>query len=202
MGIDVGVRGPGRPRSVEADQAILGAAVELLLERGVGQVSVEQVARRAGVTRATVYRRFSDLTALLVAAVEWEYRVADAEAGEWPDVEAMVASWAAQLATARDRKLMRRLYASVDDYPELLQAYAQVRGRQGVDAVRATFERAQQAGELPAHVDPVVLQQMLGGAALLYVSVFPDDSGEDAIKAYFTAALNQVGYQKGAHDND
>ncbi|CAM03738.1 TetR family transcriptional regulator [Saccharopolyspora erythraea NRRL 2338] len=200
-------RPPGRPRSAEADEAILAAATELLIERGVGQVSVEQVARRAGVTRATVYRRFPNLTALLVGAVEWEYRDADTGGLEWPDVDAMVAHWAALLAHPRDRKLMRRLYAAADDYPELLRAYADAHGRRGVEAVRATLDRAREAGELPPHVDSAVLQQMFAGAALLYVSVHPDDSGEDAIKGHFTDILRQVGYRpaasrEGAHDDE
>ena len=119
----------------------------------------------------------------------------------------MVASWAVQLSRPRDRKLMRRLYATVDDYPELLQAYADAHGRHGVESVRATLDRARHAGQLPPHVDSVVLQQMLSGAALLYVSVNPDSSGEDAIRAFFTEILRQVGYRpatshEGAHDDD
>ncbi|GAA1972170.1 TetR/AcrR family transcriptional regulator [Amycolatopsis minnesotensis] len=210
MGLDDDTRAarpPGRPRNARADEAILTAAIDLLLERGVSQVSVEQVARLAGVTRATVYRRFPNLTALLVGAIEWEYRDADDAAPDWPDVEAMVASWAAQLGSPRDRKLMRRLYATVDDYPELLQAYADARGHRGAESVRATLDRARRDGRLPSHVDPVVLQQILGGAALLYVSVHPDTSGEDAIEAYFTDVLRQAGYRpaaahEGVQDDD
>ena len=189
------MRSPGRPRSAEADEAILAAAITLLIERGVGQVSVEQVARQAGVTRATVYRRFPNLTELLVAAVEWEYRDADPGPAEWPSINAMVNHWAELLAEPRDRKLMRRLYAAVDDHPELLRAYASAHGMRGVEAVRAMLDRAKAAGQLPAHVDSVVLQQILSGAALLYVSVRPDDSGFDAIRDYFFEVLRQVGYQ-------
>lgn len=197
-------RPPGRPRSTAADEAILAAAIDLLIERGVGQVSVEQVARRAGVTRATVYRRFPNLTALLVRAVEWEYHGADLDTPDGQDVDGMVASWAAQLARPRDRKLMRRLYAAVDDFPELLRAYADVHGRRGVEAVRATLDRARRAGELPSHVDSVVLQRMLSGAALLYVSIHPDTTGQDAIETCFVEVLRQVGYspaaaREGAH---
>jgi AcrR family transcriptional regulator len=189
------VRSPGRPRSAEADEAILAAAITLLIERGVGQVSVEQVARQAGVTRATVYRRFPNLTELLVAAVEWEYRDTDPGPAEWSSVDAMVNHWAELLAEPRDRKLMRRLYAAMDDHPELLRAYASAHGMRGVEAVRAMLDRAKAAGQLPAHVDSAVLQQVLSGAALLYVSVRPDDSGFDAIRDYFFEVLRQAGYQ-------
>src|ERR1700736_6291349 len=49
----------GRPRSQEADRAILTAAVELLAERGLAAMSIEEVAARAGVGKATIYRRWS-----------------------------------------------------------------------------------------------------------------------------------------------
>ena len=48
----------GRPRSQEADRAILAAAVELLAERGLAAMSIEEVAARAGVGKTTIYRRW------------------------------------------------------------------------------------------------------------------------------------------------
>src|SRR5581483_5570135 len=42
----------GRPRSEEADRAILAAATELLTEHGLAGMSIEEVAARAGVARA------------------------------------------------------------------------------------------------------------------------------------------------------
>ncbi|MER7077710.1 TetR/AcrR family transcriptional regulator [Saccharopolyspora kobensis] len=196
-------RSPGRPRSAEVDEAILDAAIDLLVEQGVGQVSIKQVAQRAGVTRDAVYRRFPDLTALLVRAVEWEYR--DAEPVEWPDLDSMIAGLAGQLSRPRDRKLFRRLYAAVDDFPALLHAYAEAHGRRRVEAALAALARAQRLGQLPPHADPVVLQQVLAGAAVHYVSVTPDDSGEEAIRAYFAEVLQQVGYRpasEGEHGDE
>jgi AcrR family transcriptional regulator len=46
----------GRPRSEKAHQAILDAAAELLLARGLSAVSMEAVAGRARVSKATIYR--------------------------------------------------------------------------------------------------------------------------------------------------
>ena len=58
----------GRPRSATADQAIRDAAVELFAERGFEGVSVEDVAERAGVSRATIYRRYPSKVDLIVEA--------------------------------------------------------------------------------------------------------------------------------------
>ncbi|MFH8411389.1 TetR/AcrR family transcriptional regulator [Streptomyces sp. NPDC018019] len=184
---------PGRPRSREADEAILAAALDLLIERGIGWTSIEQVARRAGVTRATVYRRFPALTDLLVRAVEWEYRDVDPRSMEWPDIDSMLTAWADHLGKPRARKLIRRLYATVDDLPELLRAYHKAHGSHRSRAVRATLERARAAGQLPADSDPEILQQMLSGAALQHLAAHPDTTGAKEVKTYFLAVLGQVG---------
>jgi AcrR family transcriptional regulator len=49
----------GRPRSERAHQAILTAARELLIEQGFASLRLEHVAARAGVGKATIYRRWS-----------------------------------------------------------------------------------------------------------------------------------------------
>ncbi|GAA4228221.1 AcrR family transcriptional regulator [Streptosporangium album] len=114
-------RRPGRPRSREADTAILGAALDLLLERGAAQTSIEQVAQRAGVTRATVYRRFADKTALLVQAIESSHTDHEPSALDWPDVERMLTDWTGYLSRPRNRRMLRRLHGAADDYPELIR---------------------------------------------------------------------------------
>jgi AcrR family transcriptional regulator len=54
----------GRPRSSEADRAIVDAFRELLSERGFADVRLEHVASRAGVGKATLYRRWPSKEAL------------------------------------------------------------------------------------------------------------------------------------------
>jgi AcrR family transcriptional regulator len=49
-------RGPGRPRSERARVAILAAAGELMLEGGINAASMEAIAERAGVSKATIYK--------------------------------------------------------------------------------------------------------------------------------------------------
>ena len=61
-------RRPGRPRSAEADEAILEAAVELFAEVGLESLTIEGVAARAGVGKATIYRRYPCKVDLVVAA--------------------------------------------------------------------------------------------------------------------------------------
>ncbi len=62
-------RGPGRPRDERAGRAILETALELLAEVGPTGLSVEEVAARAGVSKATIYRRFPTKDDLVVASL-------------------------------------------------------------------------------------------------------------------------------------
>ncbi|MEU6717195.1 helix-turn-helix domain-containing protein [Nonomuraea sp. NPDC046802] len=188
-------RPAGRPRSQEADAAILSAALDLLIENGAGQTSIEQVAKRAGVTRATVYRRFADKTALLVRALEWINHDHDPDFTGWRDIDHMFDDWAAHLAVTRNRRLLRRLYGSVDDYPELMKTYHEVNGGLRATVVREMLVRTREEGLLPAERDLDVVQEMLTAAVINHLGSHPDDEGAPAIKAYFLAIMRQFGYR-------
>jgi len=72
VGPDVAVqRAPGRPRSSHADAAIVDAVLGFLAEgTTVEALSMEAVAARAGVGKATIYRRFADKDEMVLAAVK------------------------------------------------------------------------------------------------------------------------------------
>src|SRR4051794_12498913 len=65
---DVEARRRGRPRSVEADDAILTAAFAVFAECGFDGMTVEGVAARAGVGKGTIYRRYPNKLDLVIAA--------------------------------------------------------------------------------------------------------------------------------------
>ena len=59
----------GRPRSEQARRAIFGAALDLVRDEGYPAVTIESVAKRAGVARTTIYRWWPSIAALLVDVV-------------------------------------------------------------------------------------------------------------------------------------
>jgi AcrR family transcriptional regulator len=63
----------GRPRSEPARRAILAAATELMLARGLGAVSMDAIAEQAGVSKATIYRWWPSKETLALEALfdEW-----------------------------------------------------------------------------------------------------------------------------------
>jgi AcrR family transcriptional regulator len=66
---EAAVRPPGRPRSAQADEAIVDAALELLVAEGFDRLSMDGVAAKAGVSKATIYRRWPSKEALVIEAV-------------------------------------------------------------------------------------------------------------------------------------
>ncbi|MCX5069835.1 TetR/AcrR family transcriptional regulator [Micromonospora lupini] len=63
-------RSPGRPRSIRADEAIIEATLDLLAEGStIEALSIEAIASRAGVGKATIYRRWAGKDALLLDAL-------------------------------------------------------------------------------------------------------------------------------------
>src|SRR5690242_19083631 len=106
-----------------ADQAILDAAYELLLAVGMRRLNMAEIARRAGVSRATLYRRWPNVQAVLGALTTREFAALTgdgfAEPGRTSRAE-LVASVAAFVAAVRDHPLLRKI---IDVDPEFLLPY-------------------------------------------------------------------------------
>jgi AcrR family transcriptional regulator len=183
------------------DAAILAAALDLLLERGVAATSIEQVARRAGVTRATVYRRFPGKTQLLIATIEAAYGDPPATP-EIRDVEHLLTGWASVLADPRQRCLLRRLYGAIDDNPELARTYRTRFGEPRDRARRRVLEQARDRGQLPPSTDPGVLLDVLTGAVWQHLASRPDTGTAAEVEQFLRAVLNHAGYRPGGGERD
>jgi AcrR family transcriptional regulator len=63
-------RGPGRPREERVTGAVLNAVVDLVVEQGMGALTMDAVAARAGVSKPAIYRRWPTKQDLIIAAAE------------------------------------------------------------------------------------------------------------------------------------
>ncbi|MFF9014706.1 TetR/AcrR family transcriptional regulator [Streptomyces sp. NPDC014870] len=146
----------GRPRSVEADTAILDATRAALVELGWSKLTMGDVASRAGVAKTTLYRRWASKNELVVDAVAVlfdELELPDLGSLK-ADIENVVLQFAALLQrpetktalmavvaeSTRDEPLRERIRTSIVDRQKRLV----LEGRQ----------RAQERGELPDDRDP------------------------------------------------
>ena len=149
-------RTPGRPRSADADRAILRAAVDLLAEEGYAGVTMEGVAARAGVGKATVYRRWPSKSALVVDAVtacrESSWQAPDTGSAR-EDLLAFVRGFRDHLRTSDAGRVLPALVAELARNPELAatfrEGFVQPRRARVLEAVRRGVER----GEVRAGVD-------------------------------------------------
>ncbi|MFI6907076.1 TetR/AcrR family transcriptional regulator [Nonomuraea sp. NPDC050394] len=192
-------RGRGRPRDPGTDTAILAAALELFVERGVEGTSMEQVAKRAGVGKLTLYRRWSSKEDLLAQAIEQWVRAevipsaADVHALRPRDIVERVLPAAAEMAAGADfRALVARIMGSAVSHPQLMAVYWEhyILPRRELAAVM--LRRAQQDGTVAADADLDVLIDMMAGAVTYRVlQPSPPDAAE--MLRYLTAIYRQAG---------
>ena len=75
-------RGRGRPRRVDADEQILDAALAMLHDGGYRALSLDEVARRAGTAKSSIYRRWPSKAALAAEIVRRETTTSETSDGE------------------------------------------------------------------------------------------------------------------------
>lgn len=157
MTLAVEVRRPGRPRSAEADASILAAAVEIFAETGLDGLTVEGVAARAGVGKATIYRRYPGKVELVVAATRHFTQVGEpapdtgSTAG---DLRVLVDGLIAMLTTSPLGRALPILVAARSRVPELEAAYAEIvadKRARIAEVIRRGIERGDLAADT---VDP------------------------------------------------
>jgi AcrR family transcriptional regulator len=154
----------GRPRSSEADQAILDATVELMAEHGYAGLTMAAVIAKSGVSSATLYRRYADKDELVMAALECMKDGAyHLDTGSLEgDIRSLL------LAVARDMhgSTGRLMVTMLGDFYMHPQFGALVRKRM-IESKRkdleAMFVRAVDRGEIAEVPDPQIASELLVG---------------------------------------
>jgi AcrR family transcriptional regulator len=150
-------KGPGRPRSERARRAILGAAADLVLGQGLDAVSMDAVAERAGVSKATIYRWWPTKETLALDALyhEWDTGAgAPADTGSLrSDLLALLRPWIRQLRTRPYGRVLAALITEARTDPEFAKEYTAHFVELRRDPARIVFRRAIDRGEIPANTD-------------------------------------------------
>jgi AcrR family transcriptional regulator len=157
----------GRPRSEKARKAVLDAAAELLLARGLSAVSMDAVAEQAGVSKATIYRWWPTKETLALDALFTDW----AAARPYPqdtgslrgDLRSLLRPWV-RLATSRPYgRVIAALLAEAQTDPVFAAEYRQRVVEPRRDQARAVFGRAIERGEIPADTKVEVALDLLYG---------------------------------------
>ena len=154
----------GRPRDARCDEAILRATLEMLGEGGAGNLSIDGVAARAGVGKATIYRRWSSKEALLLEALSTDTNaIASPDSGTLRgDLELYFDDLVERLRQNQNSDVLPHLIEAACYDAEVrnsLDEYLSSRQQ----PLRQLLQRAQERGEIAARIDLSVVVDVLVG---------------------------------------
>ena len=143
----------GRPRSEEVHKAILDATLELLIEVGFSALTVEGVATRAGVGKATIYRRWPSKLPLVIEAFSQLPQLEEVDTGNLvDDLKKMLRSYLQLFYTTPLAAVLPSLAGERARDPQLWERFDSVIRSRRQPLVRA-LERAAERGELSPDLD-------------------------------------------------
>jgi AcrR family transcriptional regulator len=187
-----------RPRSSEAHQKVIHAALDLFGERGIDAASMDAIARASGVSKATIYNHWEDKEALLLEVMLYVNGID----GDPEDVD--TGDLARDLGTVLSRRPPQEFEAARNRMMPTLIAYSAVHPKFGAawrhrvmepprQCLRRILCRGMERGLLPASLDLEVSMALLLGP-MLYRHVFSkgssvpeDDLGRQTAEAFFRA---------------
>jgi AcrR family transcriptional regulator len=152
----------GRPRDPQIDATVLEATLAVLDETGYGQLTIEEVARRAGATKPAIYRRWPTRQHLALAALA--VRLGDSPV---PDTGCTLCDLGEGigvfLAAFREIRpgVLGALFADCARVPELRDAFLATLFDPPREAVGQMLEHAVARGDLRADVDRGLVLDML-----------------------------------------
>jgi AcrR family transcriptional regulator len=186
----------GRPRDPSMDATILRATVELLSEVGYVALTVADVARRAGVSKPAIYRRWSQKSQLVVEAMVTQIRPGqDHDSGSAEgDLLALTEQLITVLTMTPLGRVLPGLVAEMAADPVLAASYRELVIKPNQRNWRAAVERGIASGELSEQTDADVVVNVLAGP--LYFSLLV--TGDPIDDAYARTAVDLVLARYGA----
>ena len=177
---------------------VLTTAFELLSESGVGGFTVDEVSRRSGVAKTTIYRHWPSREALVIDAasrISAEQEVPDTGSLEG-DVTAILGNLGHLLSTARWSSVVPSIVDVAERDPEFASVHGKIQ-RGHAAPLREVIERAAGRGLISAATDPSSMVSALIGP-LYYRRWFSREPIDDQFVA--TIARNVVSGQQATGD--
>ncbi|GAA3810493.1 TetR/AcrR family transcriptional regulator [Streptomyces chiangmaiensis] len=174
----------GRPRSEAVERAIVEGVMKLI-EDGVplADLSIERIARTAGVGKATIYRRWNNKEDLFVDVM----RATEPPDPELPgtsmreDLVVLLESLRRRGLASRSSAILHNVYAQMKSSPKIWAAYHATviapRRRLGLEVLR----RGQLNGEVREDVDVELMNDILVGPMLVRSVLRPDAKLEEGL---------------------
>jgi AcrR family transcriptional regulator len=167
----------GRPPSARVDAAIRQATLALLEEAGYLSMSVEQVARRAGVGKAAIYRRWRSKAELVFAHLmhDLELQPPDDGGSLRADLTVLAQHLADRLSDPVAGRAMRGLVADVHEDPVLTKRFTTTFIARERECLAVVLDRAVARGELAERPDLAWAHALLAGPVFALLLLFGDE---------------------------
>ncbi|ALB47940.1 TetR/AcrR family transcriptional regulator [Clostridium beijerinckii] len=184
----------GRPRSEKTKNAILSAAYDLLLESGFGSVTIEKIAEKAGVSKATIYKWWSNKAAVVMdaffdAAV---VRLPVPDTGSTMDDIIIQVNNLANFLTSREGKVINEIIAEGQSDQKLAETYRTVYFKPRRLDSRYILERGISRGELKEDLDIELVMDLVFGPLFYRLLITGDIVDENFIRNMVTCAFNGI----------
>lgn len=161
----------GRPRDAAREAHILSVVYTLLTEVGYDALTFEEVARRAGASKATLYRRWKNKRDMVSAALRaMPARRDDADEIDTGSLRGDLLALCRRLLTTMQstdgQTALLLLQAGIED-PGLCDQIERTVGPTGARLPASVIDAAVRRGELPCEVDPFAYEEVVGAVVLL-----------------------------------
>lgn len=158
--------GPGRPRSARSHANILEATRDLLIEAGIHGISIEGVAKQAGVGKATIYRHWDSKDALIseaIGSVADEIDIPDT-GDVWKDFSIVLKGLITSLTDNASFSAIKKVIAGLMESPALMDVYREQFIEPRYQVLHDILYKGIERGELRADIDVTNVIQVVGGS--------------------------------------
>jgi AcrR family transcriptional regulator len=179
---------PGRPRDAATDKAIAKATLDLLAEVGLHGVTLEAIAARAGISRPTLYRRFPNREAIVIAALLGAVRpLRDPNLGSTrADLFAMLSALVDDLDERVGASVLG-VHAALRSDPVLARPFRKQYLAPRAMVISAVLARGMERGELRSDLPADVLRDLIFGPAIYRLLITGKPMNERELDTTFEA---------------
>lgn len=143
------------PRVLVSRERVLTTTLDLLTETGLGELTVDDISRRSGVAKTTIYRHWANRSALVIDACSRMTDGAEAspDTGSLEgDLRTILTNIADLLGTARWSSILPSIVDAAEHDPEFADIHSRIQHGHAAP-LRAALNRAALRGEIPSTSD-------------------------------------------------
>jgi AcrR family transcriptional regulator len=143
------------PRVLVSRDRVLTTTLDLLMETGLGELTIDDISRRSGVAKTTIYRHWPNRSAVVIDACS---RMTDDQEGPPDtgsvdgDLRAILTNIANLLGTARWSSILPSIVDAAEHDPEFASLHSRIQHGHAAP-LRAALDRAALRGEIPPAAD-------------------------------------------------